>query len=316
MLATSKDGSNTPEAVVDWVCFVVQLNKASNGGHLHKRFRSLGVSRVEPIDKGAGAAARSFEIRLQNPDGYETIAKIVNELEESYGLVSPPTLKGVEVSIDFYNPYADMGALRIMTERLMNTIVPPVIVNPRLIGATKAEQCQLPARGGVDSAKTLYIGDRHDQLLWRVYLKQTDQTEINDNGVKVPKQLPPNEYRARAEVRIQGEALKQIGLEQVSDLKDFPFQRIHARGWFKFAQRKNQFDPILTNEYSRAAGAAIGIDGSAPACVVNRFGRKDKRGRRRLLSKHLKTDQQLTEQSRMALLSLTRRFRKSRGFII
>ena len=60
----------TAHAVVDWVAFVVDLGRTSNGGHLKRLLEALGVSRVIPLNAGAGGAATKFRIELQHPETF------------------------------------------------------------------------------------------------------------------------------------------------------------------------------------------------------------------------------------------------------
>lgn len=300
---------HAPVAVIDWVAFTLELQHTSNGGYLRNAHAHLGVSHVLPLNRGAGGAASKFEIRMQHPSSYATIGRLLSDLDSKYGLASKPVLRGVEVSIDFYHQNADASWLREMTERLMVSIAPEVINNPRIIGDRHDfSESSLPSRRAVDVTKTLYIGDIGDDVMWRVYWKRTDETFVGEEGKRVPKSLPPSDHRARVEVRLQGRALEGFNLLSVDDLRGFAFERLHSQGLFKFAKRDRASGPIFTNKYAAAAGHALGINDDSPACVLNRFGRRDRRGRMRTLSRYLVTNTELTEASRYALRQLTRRF--------
>lgn len=299
-----------PVAVVDWVALVVELQRNSNGGYIKGAYQHFGVSHADPLDKGAGSAASKFVIRLQHPASYSVIERLLSDLDAKYGLASVPTLSALEVSIDFYHRHADIAALQAMTERLMVSVVPPVIESPRICGDRfDPANITLPARGrGIDAEKTLYIGHEGSDLMWRVYWKRTDDTFVGEDGKRVPMPLPPAEFRVRVEVRIQGAALKALNLLSVSDLRDFSYERLHTAGLFKFAMRNKASGPIFPNRYAMNGAKSLGIDDDSPACVLNRFGRRDRRGRVRQLSRHLTTDTELTEATRLALRRLTLRF--------
>lgn len=308
-MAITLDGFKTAEAVVDWVAFVVELRSNSNGGHIKNAYEHLGVSHAIPINKGLGGAANKFEIRLQHPSTYVPIDRLLCDLNAKYGLSSVPKLVAVEVSIDLYHDTNDASALEAMTKRLMNSISPAIINNPRVIGDRfDLSERMLPFKKEIDASKTLYIGDEQDDVMWRIYWKRTDDTFVGEDGQRVPKPLLQHQFRSRVEVRLRGNALKQLRLFSVTDLYDFSFEKLHSVGLFKFAKRNHSSGPIFTNLYAIQAAGSLGIDDSSPACVLNMYGRRGSRGRGRKLNRHLVTDTELTETSRLALIRLSRRF--------
>ncbi len=126
------------------------------------------------------------------------------------------------------------------------------------------------------------------------------------------KPLPTSEWRARAEVRLQGQALHDFDLSHVSDLKGFSFNRLHSAGLFKFAKPLPGPGPLAANRWLQATARAFIRVEDWPACTINRFGRHDARKRLNQLSRHLVTDGELTEASRLALRSLTGRFGRAK----
>lgn len=303
-------GFKPPRAVIDWVIFIVELKRNSHGGHLKNRYEGIGVSYALPLDAGAGGAAKRFRFHLQHPANFGVIDALLSDLDEVYGLVSPAELEAMEVSIDFYHESANVSALRAMTERLMHSVTPPVITNPRVYGGCfDLSDGVLPGRGTTLTAeKTLYIGNKGDDLMWRVYWKRTDETYEGEEGKRVPKPLQSTDWRARVEVRLKGKAMDRFNLTYVRDLEGFSYERLHSAGLFKFTKRVSGSGPLFTNPWSQAGAKSLGIDGESPACVFNQFGRRDKRKRQRQVSHHLVTDTELTEASRQALRSLTGRF--------
>ena len=300
---------HTARAVVDWVAFTVKLGRASHGGHLKRSLESFGVSRVIPLDAGAGGAAAKFRIELQHPDRYAVVSKVISRLQSDYGLSVVPVATGMEVSIDFCPKTPDaMGAgTRNITERLMRSIAPPEINNPRL--ANDTESIVVPdRRAKIDPEMTLYVGNNGDDLLWRVYWKRTDDTFIGDEGKRQPKPLVEAEWRARAEVRLQGNALIALGITHPADLEGFRFERLHTAGYFKFCKKAEGVPVLASSVLVRAMAESLGIDENAPACVLAAFAQRDRRRRDRKLSRYLETDTELTEAVRNALRGLTRRF--------
>lgn len=296
----------SPHAVVDWVAFVVKLERASHGGYLKRQLESMGVSRAEPLNMGAGSAATEFRITLQHPQKYDVIREAVTRLEKDYGFAEPPVVDGIEVSVDFW-PKDVVLSGREITERLMRSITPPEIYSIRL--AKKWESMDLPdRRSEIDPEKTLYIRNIDDSLLWRVYWKRTDETFVGDEGKRVAKPLPESEWRARAEVCLQGKTLAMFDIHQLDDLESFRFERLHTHGYFKFCRKVADVAVLKSNIWVNAVSEKLGIDENSPACVLGMFAMRDKRRRSLKLSRYLETDMELTEAARQALRSLTRRF--------
>lgn len=296
-----------PIAVVDWVSFIVQLKKASHPGYLKRKYEAVGVSRVIPLNSGEGSAATDFRIELQHPENYQVIQDLIDSLHDNHGLYAPPVLDGLEVATDFRPLTEDPDELADMTKRLMMSIKPPLIKNPRL--ANKYSSETLPSKAEVDPAFTLYIGNKKgDDLLWRVYLKMTDETYIGDDNKRVPKPLPKTEWRARAEVRIQGEALTKLGLMTPGDLEHFRFEQLYSLGYFKFCRHATGVPVLRGNRYVEAAAKSLGVDETSPACVLGMFARQDRRGRPLNLGRYLVTDTKLSDAARGALRGLTSRF--------
>jgi hypothetical protein len=295
-----------PVAVVDWVSFIVRLEHTSHGGHLKRKYEAVGVSKVEPLNAGAGGAATEFRFTIQHPERYQVVQDLIDSLHDSHGLSAPPVLDGLEVSADFWPLSDDPAELVDLTKRLMLSITPPVIENPRL--ANNKKSVVLPMGKDVDPEMCLYVGNVKSDLLWRVYWKKTDETYIGEENKRLPKPLPKTEWRARAEVRIQGEALTKLGLTTPHDLEHFRFEQLHPLGYFKFCRHATGVAVLRSNIYVQAAAESLGIDEDSPACVLGMFARRDKRRRPRKLSRYLVTDTELTEAARGALRTLSRRF--------
>lgn len=297
----------TARAVVDWVAFIVKLGRTSHGGYLKRLLEAHGVSRAIPLNAGAGGAATEFRIELQHPERFAVIREVISRLESDYGLAEEPVVTGLEVSIDFWHKEGEELATKDITERLMRSITPPVINNPRLTNGL--ESIVLPdRRATIDPEMTLYVGNSGDDLLWRVYWKRTDDTFIGDEGERQPKPLPESEWRARAEVRIQGNALVALSIAHPADLESFSFERLHALGYYKFCRKAEGVPVMESNIWVRTMAASLGINENSPACVLGMFAQRDRRRRPLKLSRYLETDTELTEAVRHALRSLTRRF--------
>lgn len=296
----------TARAVVDWVAFAVKLGRTSHGGYLKRLLEAHGVSRAIPLNAGAGSAATEFRIELQHPENFAVIREVISRLEADYSFIERPVVAGMEVSIDFRQKGDEVLTTKEISERLMKSITPPVINNPRL--SNGIESIMLPdRRATIDPEMTLYVGNSGDDLLWRVYWKRTDDTFIGDEGERQPKPLPESEWRARAEVRIQGNALAALSIAHPEDLENFSFERLHALGYYKFCRHDSSV-PVMNTIWNRDAARSAGISENSPACVLGMFAQRDKRHRPLKLSRYLETDVELTEAARNALRGLTRRF--------
>lgn len=304
--AAHPSSSLKPIAVVDWVAFTVKLRNASHGGHLKRKYEGIGVSHAKPLDAGPGSAARAFRIVLQHPDKHRVIDDLLANLESTYGLSEAPTLDALEVAVDFWPTSNDFGAGADVTKRLMMELTPPVLKNPRLVDDTPPTY--LPTGDDIDTCRTLYVGNDDDDLMWRVYWKRTDETFIGDDSKRYPKPLPEAEWRARAEVRLQGAALSSLGLVTPMDLASFSFQRLYSLGYFKFCHHATGSGVVASNPFALYAAQQLGVDQEAPACMLGKFGRKDSRSRSLKLSRNLLTDVELSEAARSALRVLSRRF--------
>jgi len=298
----------TARAVVDWVAFAVKLGRTSHGGYLKRLLEAHGVSRAIPLNAGAGSAATEFRIELQHPEKHAVINEVISRLEADYGLAEKPVMTGIEVSIDFWEKDAEPRAGKEITARLMKSIAPPVITNPRLVN--DVESFVLPdRRAKIDPEMSLYVGNEKDDLFWRVYWKRTDDTFIGDEGKRLPKPLPESQWRARAEVCIQGDALAALGIVHPADLANFGFERLHKLGYFKFCRKIPGVSALASfNPIFQKVAPTCGIDDNSPACLLSKYCQRDSRGRRLKLSSYLETDMELTEAVRLALRSLTRRF--------
>lgn len=306
-LATPAPSANyQPVAVVDWVAFTVKLRDASNGGILKRKYEDIGVSHAKPLDAGPGSAAHAFRITLQHPGKHRVIQNFLDDLERSHGLSEVPTLDALEVAIDFWPTGNDFGAAADITKRLMMGLTPPILKNPRLVDDTPP--AYLPTGADIDTCRTLYVGNDDDDQMWRVYWKRTDETFVGDDSKRYAKHLPEAEWRARAEVRLQGAALSSLGLVTPTDLTSFSFQRLYSLGYFKFCHHATGSGVVASNPFALYAAQQLGVDQKAPACMLGKFRRKDSRGRSLKLSRNLLTDVELSEAARSALRGLSRRF--------
>lgn len=316
LASLSKQGFRPPVAVVDWVKLRVALKRASEGGKLKGKLESdYGVSHADPESRGAGNAATVFTLTVQEPASHYDLAALVTFLDREYGLISIPEIVAIEVSIDWRHCNHAPDALSAMTLRLMRSALPPIIENPRLCEDVISSGLLVWShRCVLNPEMSLVIGNKSDDLMWRTYWKRTNDMFIGEDSRRIPKALPFDKHSARAEVRIQGAALRELGLSQLSDLSSFKFETLNGKGrrYFRFARYNSKAGPLFPapNPWFRAVVSHVGINEHAPVSVIERYGRKGSRGRIKKISRHLVIDEELTEAARIALRGLTNRFAK------
>jgi len=96
--------------------------------------------------------------------------------------------------------------------------VPPTS-HPKILDA----EYQSPRLDG-----TFYVGAKWDEAFWRIQHKTTDERI----GAKA-RDLPPSERRARIEVTLQRQPLRDLGLVSLEDVRSFKFERF-AKPYFGF----------------------------------------------------------------------------------
>ena len=226
------------KAVIDWISIQVTLARTTHFWNIQDQLRQmLGQAAGE---KSIGVVAQDasmpndpstvFDITLQERQHENNAAKIVymlNKLEAIYGFAAPAKTIGIEVSFDLkpiatanereaaFAVYEAASALKYccgvygedMRQVLLDGSVHFFDVRPE-----------------VDFNSTLYIGrqkylfgKKRTSISWRIYPKVTD-----DNG----KLISHEEYRARAEVTLQDEALSVHGLISPLALASYDFSSL------------------------------------------------------------------------------------------
>ena len=303
-----------PIACVDWVKLRVRLTRPSEGGKLKGLLEiQFGVSHADPEDAGPGNAASVFVLTVQTSANFQSLSNLMQFLSLRYGLQSEPHIVAIEISIDWKPAVYESQTLDAMTKHLMKSIMPPISNNPRMTKDWRdLENYTLPHKRGIETDRTLYIGNENDDLLWRSYFKRTNDTYSVANGQRIAKPLPTSDHCARVEVRIKGEPLEKLGLVRLSDLLNFKFEKLQKLRLLRFGKPANPGQQIAQNKYAAVAMAALCIDDLAPACVLNKFGHRDSRGRALDTGKSVVVDTELTESARCALRTLTQRFSKQK----
>lgn len=200
------------KAVVDWVAFAVRVKDSTNGQTIR---RHAGIDYADPLDKGAGGAATTFALRLQDPPSYRAairwFASAIARLKEHGHQVEPIGLHAIEVSTDYQPTFPNWSELDLadVVHHLVKFLAYPPSNNRRLYREKGAQVFDLPCGLHEHDKFTALIrdgymcgvGDKTDDVYVRAYLKN------HDGG----KPLSSHKHRARIEQRIQGEALRLLG---------------------------------------------------------------------------------------------------------
>lgn len=186
-------------ASIDFVVFDVIVERKTNFQTLQEfvmyEFELYSKPYVKAKASAAGGAATRFDIRIQNPHHSAKIwLALQQKLKKRFGQNSFIRIKEIEVSIDFRNRRMNKSHLESMVLVLMRGIEAGYRDRRQWIpkGAEK-----LDYDATINPLSTMYIGDRTDDVFWRVYLKEFDAGVL----------LPIEKQSARLEVNLKGNML-------------------------------------------------------------------------------------------------------------
>ncbi len=299
--AVSFDQATKPEsefrfkAVIDFVEVLICTSSPTNFPTVR---RLLDVPFADPVNAGDGGAATTFTVRFHDPRSWAAIQASLKKLEEHVSFAKEPEVQMIEVALDAYHHANDRDALVDMAARYYRLAANLVSNNHRFAGKTKASvrgvHSLYETYSGFAEGLNLYIGDRTDDCSQHIYVKQTDH-----GGQALPERL----WRARMEIRLQGEALP---VRSISDWESFEFGRLGS--FFKFrvmrddlskyvigavktlAQIGNKNAPELRRKrrvhtWATKADAKLNAYAyDALRCLTKRMGRKPKKGWENLLA--------------------------------
>lgn len=220
-------------AVIDFVEITFRTKKASNGFSIK---RNLEFDFVKPLDKGPGAAANEFTVKIQDVKHWSEIDRVFRKLKRQYELESEPKITCIEVSFDAYSKGATYDE---MIEHVANyywMLANPVSLNRRFTRGMKGTTQGLDSRsymlGRLKRGGTVYIGDhRYDNQGMRIYYKSVDKKAS----------LPQEQYRARIEITLRGDSCPFSTLEGA---KQFEFSNL--KHYFKFRQLRPNLPNLKT----------------------------------------------------------------------
>jgi hypothetical protein len=263
-------------ACIDWLTISVSLSRPTQFQWIQSEISAL-LGRKPFVDNTRGGkndSSKEFDVRFQEPD-ISTVLKAIDAIGLKFGLIAPPTLRNIEISIDF-TPKTPGELERAKIARvLMNHLLveEDVISNfrdrprtvwgrdgrsvTRLIYDSKHLTPEENKRFLIETERdrapfmdaTLEVGAKEANVRWRIMDKIVDRQNV-DAGTFVT--LQEAEKRARIEVTLDRPEVEGLGINLFSDLKDLNFTRLQGR-YFRF------FLPTFSGQAAYGPGSKSAI---------------------------------------------------------
>jgi hypothetical protein len=204
---------------------------------------------VESVNKDAGHRDDAWLVKFHDPQRWR-VERAVAAVEAEFGLAQEPTVDGLEVAVDFYPRCRTEVARRRMVGILQrHLLVPEEYAShprglPRMLVSRGGsgviwlhpdgaffndERKRDPRTNVMYTDRTLQIGEKGVGVGWRVMDKTTDRrTEFGHQD------LPIDQRRARVEVTLNEDALRNLDIHTLEDLQGFAFEKLRAF-YFSFA---------------------------------------------------------------------------------
>lgn len=280
------------KACVDWLDVRLHTSRPTQFQHVQSALKAAGAGKlyVTPIDPSPGGVTDTMVVRCSDrlANNYAALCKVFAEFSARYPLAHEPEIVAIEVACDFLHTgeVESAAATRAMTYRLQSSLLTDGN-RPRQFDPQIWANRFMDVHGArLDPLLNYREGDKEDDVSWQCYWKRTDNNK---------QALPPNEWRARIEVTLQGNALKSTGLVKLSDLDGYRFTDL-AR-FFRFrtpiapeTQAKGdrfKLDAITINRRLKDATPERGLHS------FRAVGQRDKKQRQRSESSHLQADNEL-----------------------
>jgi hypothetical protein len=290
------------KACVDWVDVRLRIARPSQFQHVQSALDTAGAGKlhVRAIEPGPGGVADTFVMRVTDhlANNYAALSKALTEFAARYPLVHAPEIVAIEVACDFLHigeVERDASTME-MTYRLQSSLLTDGDSPRQFDPQVWANRYMDVAGQRLDPLLNYREGNKGDDVSWQCYWKRTDRGQP----------LPPNEWRARVEVTLKGDALRDVGLVKLADLDGYKFTNL-AR-FFRF---RTPIDPEAQAKGDRFKLAAITINrrlnDATPERGLHSFrsiGQHDKKQRRRSESSHLQADDELQRAVKDALRHL------------
>jgi len=243
-------------AVIDWIDVEFELSRRTQYWKLNELIEKLTGRKEFPeaLDLGVGKTATRYKLRVQEPD-LAMVRKVISTIEATYGFVTPPSIAGIEISIDFYaNKPSEASRARlhgILIRHFFPTtrVLKGNLMWPRFMpGGIKKTDYTVGRNESDDSldigdrmapgmdraplyGSTYYVGERDDpQAFWRIQNKVLDK---QNKAAGTRDELADEKKRVRIEVTLGREGCREIGLVQFTDLEALGIARLQ-KSFFQF----------------------------------------------------------------------------------
>ncbi len=299
-----------PKCVVDWLELEFHYQTPSPAWRVAKAAGGL-VSRVTGLDEvtgllvatsgkqGENTPTKRFRARIQDPKSISDITAVLNHdgIRQRLDPAKPVLIFAIEVSFDLYaKRQEEAPTLDLVTASLVQGIVRYKDVLPRVY-REKGIPVEIPfsfqaLQRAIENGYTVGIGHKDDDAYIRAYLKKSDAGQ----------HLPPDQWRARIEVRLQGNACPVTLLD---DLELFDFAKLAKH--FKFKTPAPELSGLMSLIAGRSTAHGCVMGESGTTAAAHRY-----KGRKRKTKPHTRASP-LNEIARDQLRKLTARWRTSAG---
>ncbi|WP_321920333.1 hypothetical protein [Paraburkholderia tropica] len=290
------------KAYVDWLDVRLRTTRPTQFQHVRSALDAAGAGKlhVTPIEPGPGGVADTFVVRVTDhlANDYAALSEALAEFAAQYPLAHAAEIVAIEVACDFLHTgeVERDGSTIELTRRLQSSLLTDG-GRPRQFDPAARKNRFMDAHGErLDPLLNYREGNKWDDVSWHVYWKRTDCGQP----------LSSNEWRARVEVTLKGDALRDVGLVKLADLDGYKFTNL-AR-FFRF---RTPIDPETQAKGDRFKLAAITINrrmnDATPARGLHSFrsiGQRDRWRKLRRESSHLQADNELQDAIKDALRRL------------
>lgn len=294
------------KACVDWLDVRLRTTRPTQFQHVQSALDAAGAGKlhVAPFATGPGGVTDTFVVRFTDvlANSHPALSKTLAKFAGRYPLAQPPEIAAIEVACDFsHTGEATMreASTLAMTHRLQTSLLAngnkPRQFDPA-IGELGSNRFMDVPGTRLDSRLNYRVGSKGDDVSWQIYWKRTDRGQW----------LPPTQWRARVEVTLQGDALKDAGLNRLADLDGYRFTKLAH--YFRFrtpispetqaSGDRFRLFAIMTNRRLNDATPERGLHS------FRQLGRRDRWQKLRRESSHLQADNELQDAIKGALRRL------------
>lgn len=257
------------QAVIDWVEIKFELASSTQHQHVQTELRKHldRNSHIDAADAGSGNVAETFVVKVQEPTSVAVLLDVADTLEARYGFRIPPTITGIEISLDAYSKKNCSTERALLLGVMQHTICTSRDIwtnqndRPRSIYGSNREVDQAkndegrgvpsrhylcPSPEGVQAEAwwnqepktykapaldgTMYLGGKDRDMMIRIMDKIMDRQRPED-GTR--DDLADDKKRVRIEVTLKGAELTRQGLNRLDDLQHFDFSKLQ-KDYFRF----------------------------------------------------------------------------------